>query len=100
MPLTTGKLLSNMQRAAPKGSTPVSAEGGPAPARARGEGALEHAGRGPEGLDAGLDVGAPRLGQLRRGRRRVVQVEVESAHLHGEAAPLRPRLRRGAAGAD
>src|SRR5579871_1426703 len=50
--------------------------------------ALEHAAVGAERLDAGLDVGAPGLGQLLRRGRCILELEAEAERGHAEPAEL------------
>src|SRR5262249_45365722 len=50
--------------------------------------ALEHATVGSESLDAGLDILAPRDGELLGGRRRFALAEIEAERGHADAAAL------------
>jgi len=54
----------------------------------RREVALEHATVGSESLDAGLDLLAPRGGELLGGRRRLALGEIEAERGHADAAEL------------
>ena len=57
-----------------------------------GEIALEHRAFWPERGNAGLNIGAPRLFQILRGRRLRVVKEIEADHLHAEAAEFDVRI--------
>ena len=59
----------------------------------RREVTLEHAALGTEPLDAGLDVLPPCGGQLRRRRRHVALMEVETERCHAEATELHVHIR-------
>src|SRR5438552_16529395 len=50
--------------------------------------ALEHRALGAERVDAGIDVGAPCLGEVLRARRYRSGMEVEAEQAHAEAAEL------------